>query len=239
MRRQQGIICEVRPAAALALLAALAVWPAVAAAQTGAGIYTCVDASGRRLTSDRPIPECANRDQRVLNADGSVRKVVPPVPTADERAEAEAAERRAAAERAAQQEAVRRDRNLMLRYPNEAAHQRVREAALDDVRKAVRTSEERLKLLATERKPLHDEAEFYAGKPLPAKLKQALDANDAAVDAQQALVQSQQEEIVRINAMFDAELVRLKRLWAGAAPGSLGTLAAAPASGAPRQKATP
>jgi hypothetical protein len=239
MRPQHDNITQARPAAAFVLLAALAAWPAVTAAQAGAAIYTCVDAGGRKLTSDRPIPECANRDQRVLNADGSVRKVVPPVPTADERAEAEAAERRAAAERAAQLEAVRRDRNLMLRYPNEAAHQRVREAALDDVRKAVRTSEERLKLLAAERKPLLEEAEFYAGKTLPAKLKQALDANDAAVDAQRSLVQSQQEEIVRVNAIFDAELQRLKRLWAGAAPGALGTLAAAPSAAAPPRKATP
>ena len=37
-------------------------------------IYTCVDANGRKHTSDRLIPECALRDQRVLNPDGSVRR---------------------------------------------------------------------------------------------------------------------------------------------------------------------
>lgn len=225
-------------AATLALLSSLAAGQPCAAAQ-GAQIYSCIDAGGRKLTSDRPIPECANRDQRVLNADGSVRKIVPPVPTADEKAEAEAAERRAAAERAAQQDAVRRDRNLKLRYPNEAAHRRAREAALDDVRKAVRNSEERLKLLAAERKPLLDESEFYAGRQMPAKLKQALDANDAAVDAQRTLVQNQQEEIVRINALYDVELERLKRLWAGAAPGSLGTLATEPAASGGRKSTPP
>jgi hypothetical protein len=238
MHRWREIPSEARATAALALLAVIAAWPVTSAAQGSAGIYTCVDAAGRKLTSDRPIPECANRDQRVLNADGSVRKVVPPAPTAEERAEAEAAERRAAGERAAHQEAVRRDRNLMQRYPNEAAHQRAREAALDDVRKSVRTSEDRLKLLATERKPLLDEVEFYAGRQAPAKLKQSLDANDAAVEAQRSLVQSQQEEIVRINALFDTELERLKRLWAGAAPGSTGTMAAAASATGPR-KSTP
>ena len=225
-------------AATCALIAALAAWPAAARAQGGAQIYSCIDASGRKLTSDRPIAECSSREQRVLNADGSLRKIVPPVPTADERAEAEAAERRAAVERAAQQDAVRRDRNLKQRYPNEAAHQRAREAALDDVRKALRNSEERLKLLAAERKPLLDDSEFYAGRQMPAKLRQALDANDAAVDAQRTLVQNQQEEIKRINALYDVELERLKRLWAGAPPGSLGTLAAAQPASAPR-KATP
>ena len=28
------------------------------------GVYTCVDAKGRRLTADRPIPECTDREQR-------------------------------------------------------------------------------------------------------------------------------------------------------------------------------
>lgn len=212
----------------LCLMAPLAgdVWAAPAP------IYSCIDANGKRLTSDRPIAECANRDQKILNADGSVRKVVPPTPTADESAEAELAARRAAAERAAQQDAVRRDRNLMLRFPTEAAHRKAREAALDDVRKAVRTSEERLKLLAVERKPLLDEAEFYPNGPLPAKLRQALDANDASVEAQRTLVLNQQAEVVRINTLFDVELERLKRLWGGAQPGSMGVLAVAQSSAA-------
>ena len=66
----------------------------------------------------------------MLNRDGSLRAVVPPTLTADERAEKEARDRAAAeAEAAAQADAVRRDRNLMARYPNEAAHNRAREAA--------------------------------------------------------------------------------------------------------------
>ena len=218
----------------LALALACAGAPGLAA--TG-GIYSCVDANGKKLTSDRPIAECTNREQRLLNADGSVRKVIPPTLTADERAEAEAAERRAAAERAAQQDAVRRDRNLMIRFPNEPAHQRAREAALDDVRKAVRSSEERLRLLAAERKPLLDEAEFYADRTLPAKLKQALDGNEAAVEAQRALVQNQHAEEVRINNLYDVELERLKRLWAGAPPGSMGVLPVPAAASAPRKAA--
>lgn len=199
-----------------------------------APIYTCVDGNGKRLTSDRPIAECTAREQRVLNADGSVKAVVPPTPTADERAEIELRQRNAVAEQAMRQDALRRDRNLMVRFPNEAAHRKAREAALADVRKAVKVSEARVALLATERKPLLDEAEFYVGKPLPGKLKQALDANDASAEAQRTLVQNQQTEVVRIHALYDAELERLKLLWGGARPGSMGGLpeAAAPASAA-------
>jgi hypothetical protein len=188
------------------------------------GIYTCTTPDGRRLTSDRPIFECSMREQRILNADGSLRAILPPFLSPEERAIKEAQERRDAAERAAKLDAQRRDRNLMQRYPNEAAHQRTRVGALDDASKAMRISELRIKALAQERRPLLDEAEFYKDRQLPGKLKQQLDANDAAVEAQRQLIENQKAELVRINNRYDAELARLKRLWGGAPPGSLGPM---------------
>ncbi len=202
--------------------------PFVGAQSTGgAQIYSCTDANGKRLTSDRPIVECNARMQRVLNADGSVKRLQAPPMTADERAESEAREANVTSERARQQEASRRDRNLLVRFPNEAAHRKARVQALSDVRKALLTSEQRLAVLTTERKPLKDESEFYLGKQLPLKLKLAIDANDASVDAQNSLAQNQRLEIVRIDKLYDAELERLKNLWAGAQPGSMGMIAGA------------
>jgi hypothetical protein len=200
---------------------------AQAPASTAAGIYTCIDPQGRRLTSDRPITDCSGREQRVLNRDGSVQRVVPPTLTADERAEHEAAERRAEVARAAQADAVRRDRNLVARFPNEAAHRKSREAALDTVRLAMKTTELRVRELAAERKPLLDEAEFYKGRPMPGRLKQQFDANDAGVDAQRQAAATQEAELVRINKLYDLELERLRLLWAGARPGSLPPVAGA------------
>ena len=206
----------------------------VCGAQAAAPIYSCIDDNGKRLTSDRPIAECSDREQRVLRPDGSTRKVVPPKLTADEQADFDARERAKASRRAAEQDAIRRDRNLRLRYPTEAAHQKARVAALNDLDRTLMVSQKRLEALAAERKPLLDEAEFYVGRQMPARLKQLLDGNDAAVEAQRALMQNQQAEALRINASFDVELVRLRALWAGAAPGSLGPLmpASMPASAA-------
>lgn len=202
------------------------------ASASAATIYSCVDANNKRLTSDRPIPECTAREQRLLNSDGSTKKVVPPTLTADERADAEARERERAARRAAEVEAVRRDRNLRLRYPNEAAHQKARLAALDDFNRTLQLSHKRLEALAAEKKPLLEEAEFYVGRTMPTRLKQQLDGIDAAAEAQRALIQNQQAETLRINATFDAELARLRKLWAGAPPGSLGPMPAAPTASA-------
>lgn len=193
-------------------------------ARPAGGIYTCVDANGKRHTSDRPIRECLSREQFILNKDGSIRQRVPPSMTADERAEYEARERQLAEQRAAIADAGRRDRNLMQRYPDEASHRRAREQALETVRQAMRASEQRLRELAQERRPLMNEAEFYDGRQLPPKLRQALDANDAAAEAQREAGITQQAELQRVNRLYDAELERLRRLWAGATPGSMGPL---------------
>jgi hypothetical protein len=216
-----------RALCALCAVATLLAGASAAIAQpatTRPPIYSCSDANGKKLTSDRPIPECSTRDQRVLNADGSVRGIVAPTPTADERSEMDARQRIEVTERAARQDAIRRDRNLLVRFPDEATHRKAREAALNDVNKALKLSADRLAALAAERKPLMDEAEFYVGKPLPAKLKMQLDANDALVEAQRALVLNQRLEIGRIDRLYDAELARLRKLWNGVQPGSLGVI---------------
>ncbi|MEP7302646.1 MAG: DUF4124 domain-containing protein [Caldimonas sp.] len=209
--------------------------PIVSKPAPAAQIFQCVDAAGKKITSDRPIVDCSSsgRDQRELNPDGSFKRSVPPPPTADEAADADSRARMAAAALAARNDAIRRDRNLVNRFPDEAAHAKARAKALDDIGNSVRISEARINLLNAERKPLMDEAEFYVGKIMPSKLKNALDSNDASLEGQKALVQNQQTEVVRINTRYDEELTRLRKLWAGAPAGSLGPLSpGTPASAA-------
>ena len=186
----------------------------------GAGIYTCVDDQGRRHTADRPIAACTHKEQRVLNRDGSLKTVLPPALSPEEIARRDARERAAEEARAARADAIRRDRFLMSRFPDQAAHDRARNASLETIRVAIRASESRLEALSQERKPLLAEAEFYAGKALPAALKSRLDAIDAAVTAQRNAMRTQEAEVQRINRLYDAELTRLQQLWEGAAPGS-------------------
>lgn len=210
------------------LLIACGTAPALRAQSTppasSAGIYSCTDDRGRKITADRPIADCTAKEQRVLNKDGSLRTIYPPTLTADERTAKEAQDRQQAEARAAQADAVRRDRNLLARYPTEAPHRKAREAALDPVRLAMKATEQRLHDLEAERKPLMAEAEFYVGKPLPPKLRSQIDANEAATEAQREAAARQQAEIERINGLYDAELARLRQLWAGAVPGSLGPI---------------
>lgn len=190
-------------------------------ARAASGIYSCIDGTGKRLTSDRPIAECLDREQRLLNKDGSHRQTVPPRMNAEEQARDEERQRLLALQAAARKDAIRRDRNLVLRYPDEPTHRQAREAALDDLRRAIAVSERHLAELQDARKPLLAEAEFYQGKRLPSKLKANLEANEAQQQAQKDIIQTQRAEKGRINALYDAELAHLRKLWAGAAPGSV------------------
>jgi hypothetical protein len=97
------------------------------------GIYTCVDAAGRRLTADRPIAQCSDRIQRELNPSGTLRRTVPPTPTAAERTAREAQERKAAEETQRLAEEKRLQKLLLARYPNQAAHDADRARALANI----------------------------------------------------------------------------------------------------------
>jgi hypothetical protein len=207
-------------AAAAALSAALVGSVAAQTSQPGAGIYTCIDAQGRRITSDRPIRECQDREQAELNRDGSVRRKLPPNMTAEERVAYDEAQRRKLAEDSAHKDMVRLDRNLLMRYPTEADHVSAREAALASARKLLSNSQTRLADLQRDRTQLDNEAEFYKGRELPRQLKSQYDANQASADAQRSLIQNHQAELQRLNSVYDEELARLKKLWAGAPPGA-------------------
>jgi hypothetical protein len=229
---------------ALALVCALA-WSQEKPVRSS---FSCI-INGKKVVSDRLIPECANSEQRELNADGSLKRVVRPVPTDDERADIERRERDEKAKVVALNDAIRRDRNLMQRFPDEAAHWKAREKALDDVRLSAKNSGTRIAILLDERKKLDEEKQFYENervkKPLPTMLKQKIDANEASLEAQRSVSQNAQAELARINSNYDAELLRLKKLWSGTPAGSLGPLpdtrgpAAAPAASLGASKAAP
>lgn len=179
-------------------------------------IYTCIDAQGRLLSSDRPIPECRDRPQRVLGSTGTVRQVVPPPPTPEER-EREAARQRAAAEAATKlAEERRREALLRMRYPDEAAHQRARAAAIAQVQAVIDSAREHAQALERERQRIDDEMAFYRKDPASAppalQQRQAQNAEQRQLQAQ--LLADQEREKARIEERFDTELRTLRRLWA-------------------------
>ncbi|MBX9872231.1 MAG: DUF4124 domain-containing protein [Burkholderiaceae bacterium] len=183
---------------------------------TSGGIYSCTDAKGRRLTSDRPIRECADREQLLLNPSGTVRAVVPPSLTGPERAALEVRQRREAEERARQAEEKRRERALLVRYPNRATHDKERTEALSQITVVRQAAMNRVKELQRQRKELDTELEFYAKDPekVPPSLRRLVDDNEKSMAVQERFIADQDAEMVRVNARFDEELQRLQLLWA-------------------------
>ena len=219
------------------LLATLgADWARAQAPGTSGGIYTCVDRNGRRLTADRPIAECLDREQRELGPSGIVRRQIGPSLTEQERAAQEAQRRKEAEARARELEERRRERVLTARYPDKATHDVERAAAIQMVDDVTATAEKRLVELAQQRKAFDVEMEFYKKDPskAPMSLRRKIAENEESIAEQQRFIAGQDQEKRRVHQRFDVELAQLRKLWdaqrmplSGATPASD---AAAPAA---------
>lgn len=204
----------------LAAMGASAAW-AQSTPITG-GVYTCIDAKGRKLTADRPIPECTDREQKVLNPSGTVRAKVGPTLTAQEKAELEQKEKQAQEEQGRVAEEKRRDRALLTRYPSKAVHDQERADALAQIAAVTKAASTRVDELVRQRVAIDAEMEFYKKDPskAPAYLRRQLDENTQSQSVQKRFIGEQEAEAKRVNARFDDELVRLRQLWAQMAPAS-------------------
>ena len=199
------------------------------------GIYTCVDRNGRRLTADRPIPECLDREQRELSPSGITRRQIGPSLTELERAAQDAQNRKDAEERARVVEERRRERVLVARYPDKAAHDVERAAAIQMVDDVTATAEKRRLELKAERKKLDVEMEFYKKDPnkAPMTLRRKIAEIDDSLAEQQRFIAGQDQEKRRVHARFDTELAQLRKLWdAQRVPPSAASAVAAPAASA-------
>ena len=220
------VMCMLR---GMVVSAALAL--AFAQVQAQSGIYSCTDAKGRKLTSDRPIPECLDREQKLLNPSGTVKAKVGPTLTAQELADAEAKEKKEAEARAQVVEERRRERALLVRYPSKEVHDKERAEALAQVAAVIHAADKRVEDLMRDRRKVEEEMEFYKKDPnkAPPSLRHQLDEIAQGVAVQKRFISEQQNEVRRVNARFDEELVRLKQLW----------LAQASMAPAPANKRTP
>ncbi len=190
--------------------------------ETTQGIYTCTDARGRTLTAERPIPECLDREQKVLNPSGSLKARVGPTLTLQERAELDAKNKADQDERARLNEEKRRERALLIRYPNKLVHDKERAEALAQIGVMRQAALTRTQELLRQRADIDKEMEFYQKDPskAPPSLRRQEDEMTQSLAVQGRFIAVQDTEFKRVNARFEEELARLKPLWALQAPGS-------------------
>lgn len=198
-------------------------------------IFTCVDAKGRRLTADRHIAECIDREQTELSPGGLVKRRIGPSLTAVERAAEEDKARRALEERNRLADEKRRYRALLTRFPERTAHDKERSEAITQADQVIAAANKRTADLLVQRQRLDAELQFFNSDAsrAPPKLKRLIEENEQQMQAQKRFVAGQEAEKQRINARFDKELATLTPLWAQRTAAVAGPAAAAAAMPAP------
>lgn len=179
------------------------------------GIYTCTDASGRRFTADRPIVQCADREQRVLGPTGVERRRVGPALTELEMAQRLDQQRQEQLLLQRTQEQRRRDAALLARYPDRDSHDTARRNALLQIEALQKMALKHMQALQQESEQLQQELAFYQQdlSKIPARLRAAVQDNEKAQHDQQAVLAAQDQETQRVHQRLDGELARLQPLW--------------------------
>lgn len=183
--------------------------------QAHAEIYSCVDAKGRTITADRPIMDCLDRNQRELSSFGIVKRQIGPSLTAQEQVQQDQKDRQVAEQRAREAESKRRDRTLLLHYPNRALHDQQRAATLAQSDETIQLARKIIAELTLERKAMTRELGTYAKDPskAPESIKLSLQDNQESLLEHQKIIADQEQEKKRVNRRFDEELARLTQLW--------------------------
>lgn len=192
-------------------LAAVVLLAWTTAAQAQASIYTCRDRSGKTVTSDRPITDCAGV-MRELGPSGIVKREIAPPLTAEQQRQKEADDRARHVADEAAREQRRRDTALLTAYQSEDQIEAARKRALADTTDSIRTSQSRLADLEKEKKALAQESDAYKGKPVPPLFKRKVDDNQAAIDDEEAAIKQRQGDVERVNLRYDEEKKRFREL---------------------------
>jgi len=191
----------------------------LASTPASAQLFVCTDARGRTISGDRPPPECAERSVRELRSDGSVKRVIEPPPTAEQKAAREAEEKRRREDAEKQRASMRKDLALLDAYSSESEIESVRQRALATRQTLVERSLQRMAEHTREKKRLDAEAEFYAKRAMPDALKRQFETNASLIRSEERIIRDVRADMVRINERYDADKKRWHELVeSGAAP---------------------
>lgn len=200
-------------AAALWVCAGSAVAQSNSAQHSATGsIYTCKDANGRTITSDRPIQACSNLPMRELRSDGALRReIAPPLTRAQRKMLAERRARERAAELLARQERTR-DRALLEAFPTMAALEQSRERQIAEIQVQIDRTYSRMVELHKELQAAQAAARAYPPGKAPGTVKQKVAQIAGAILTEDSLVKSHIEEQEQIRQRYASDADRLRVL---------------------------
>ena len=179
------------------------------------GIYSCEDARGRKLTADRPITDCLDREQRVLRGSGGEKNRIGPSLSEKDSYLQEQRLRAAAQQRRSAQDAQRREQALLQRYPRQELHDAEQRQALAQLGERITAAVQRMDVLRVERGIQSQEMEFYIRDATlaPGTLQRLVADTDGMLYQQLRYLQALQRERMDLLQRFSAEQQVLQRYW--------------------------
>jgi hypothetical protein len=184
-----------------------------------AQIYMCKDASGRTITSDRPLMDCMGRAMREYDRKGNLRRDIPAPPTPEQKREMELQTEKRKQDELAADEQKRVDLAIRGRFHNEAEIEMARKRAVEGVRENVRRETGVLTLLEKRRQGSQAQADSYRKKnqAVPPDLQRSLDDAETGVRQSRKVIADHEAELTAINAKHDETLKRYRIISEGAA----------------------
>lgn len=177
-----------------------------------AQIYICKDASGRTISSDRPLPECSGSKTREMSREGFIKREIPPEPTLEQRRQKQIDDERRLAE---QKEAERKrqfDRTLVARYPTEGHIEVIRRRTLAALQEKISVSAATIKGAERLQADLEADRKQKRQKALSADAQGKWDNADRTIKSERENIEAYEAEKVSANAKFDDALQRYREI---------------------------
>jgi hypothetical protein len=174
--------------------------------------YVCHPETGSTVSNDHFPPECEGLETRVLNRDGSLKELIPPHETPEQRQTREAQNRRPDLQKTPEQKQKDLDQWLRDRYHSLKDIEADRQRALENPRAAILLAEAKLDRNAKELEKLDAEAQFYAKREMPRELVDRYKNNEVSTAFQERIKEEMKSEIARINEKFDSYRQRFEEL---------------------------
>ena len=196
----------------LAAVGALIAIALCASMPVKAEIYSCKDETGRTLTSDRPLPECANRVMRVLRPDGLQKGEIAIPLTAEQKVQKDIADEKRRSQENAAREQKQSDRALMAAFPSVQALEASRKRQVAEIAEEIFAAKKRIELKYPDLQAAKAELEFYKTKPAPALVKNKIQTAASAILVEDELITAKNSELEALNKKFDMDGKRLREL---------------------------
>lgn len=178
-----------------------------------ADVYKCITASGKVITSDRVIPECANRNTKVFKNNGVLKKEIAPPLTAEEKIKIAEEKEKKRVEEEAEIAKQKEERFLLAHYSNEKDIQNARQKAIDTYLEKKKLSTEQLLTLKKSYADLDEKIKKTPeGSSNLASLKVRHAELSTSIFQGETSLKAYDAEILNINRRFDETVNRFRTI---------------------------